>query len=100
MEVKTGPTLGVSLGTFFLRVVVSLMLIHHGLQKLKNPEGFAENMVQKWFPFLPHPLAWTWVAISVELGGPACLILGVFTRFASFLLFCTMAFADAFHFLF
>jgi len=86
-------------GTLVLRVTVSLMVIHHGLQKLQNPEAFAANMVEKFFPFLPWPLLWTWLAIVVELAGSLCLGLGVFSRVASFLLFFTVGvFANLFHF--
>merc|ERR1711933_558249 len=91
--------LGTALGALALRIVVSLMLVHHGLQKFYNPEGFADNMVHKWFPFLPSKaLYWTYAAIVVELAGPVFLILGKFTRPVSLLCFCTMIFADVFHF--
>jgi len=85
-------------GTLVLRVVVSLMVIHHGLQKLQNPSGFAENMVSKWFPYLPFPLFQTYIAITIELVGPALLGLGIFARLASFSLVATMCFANYFHF--
>merc|ERR1719343_1593147 len=87
------------IGVLVLRLLVSLMLIHHGLQKLYNPAAFTANIVVKYFPFLPHPLAWTWCAIVVELLGPLLIALGVLTRLMSFLLLCAMVVANAFHFL-
>merc|ERR1719408_645232 len=85
-------------GTLLLRLVVCATVIHHGLQKWQNPEGFATNMVAKWFPFLPVPLFWTYVAMGMELVAPIFLTLGMFSRLASFGLFMTMVFANAFHF--
>eukprot|EP00930_Biecheleria_cincta_P033853 TRINITY_DN23435_c0_g2_i1.p1 TRINITY_DN23435_c0_g2~~TRINITY_DN23435_c0_g2_i1.p1 ORF type:complete len:158 (+),score=23.53 TRINITY_DN23435_c0_g2_i1:46-519(+) len=91
-------SLPAEVGVLLLRLVVSFMVVHHGLQKLYNPEGFAQNMVAKWFPFLPCPLAWTYVAITMELVGPVLLALGICARIASFGLFATMIFANLFHF--
>merc|ERR1719198_96157 len=80
--------------------MVCLVVVHHGFQKLQNPEGFATNMVAKWFPFLPVPLFWTYVAAGMELIAPCFLALGLCTRLAAFGLFMTMVFANTFHFLF
>uniref|UniRef100_A0A7S0B8F2 DoxX family protein n=1 Tax=Pyrodinium bahamense TaxID=73915 RepID=A0A7S0B8F2_9DINO len=100
LEEPSGPKASIAsdVGALVLRIVVALCTIHHGLQKAQNPEGFATGMVAKWFPFLPSPLFWTYLATTVELVGPALLILGVFTRSAAFVLFATMCFANAFHF--
>ena len=41
------------LSIFILRIGFSLLMIHHGLEKLQDPQGFAEFVVGKYFPFLP-----------------------------------------------
>uniref|UniRef100_A0A7S2H709 DoxX family protein n=1 Tax=Zooxanthella nutricula TaxID=1333877 RepID=A0A7S2H709_9DINO len=87
-------------GALVLRLTVCVTVVHHGLQKLQNPEGFAQNMVAKWFPFLPAPLFWTYAAAGMEIVAPILLGLGVFARLAALGLLVTMVFANAFHFLF
>mmetsp|Transcript_165 Transcript_165/g.451 ORF Transcript_165/g.451 Transcript_165/m.451 type:complete len:153 (-) Transcript_165:196-654(-) len=87
------------IGALSLRLLVSVVVVHHGLQKLKNPEGFAENMVAKYFPFLPAPLLWTYLAAMMEIVAPAFLAAGVCARLAAFGLLVTMVFANTFHFL-
>merc|ERR1712196_203039 len=66
--------------------------------KWQNPTGFAAGMVAKWFPFLPVPIFWTYVAIIMELVAPIFLALGVFARLASFGMLGTMVFANIMHF--
>lgn len=88
------------IGALVLRVTVCLTVVHHGLQKLGNPEGFAENMVAKYFSFLPGPpIYWTYMAAYMELVAPVLLAVGVFARLASFGLLTTMLFATSFHFM-
>ena len=41
------------LSIFVLRIGFCALMIHHGLEKLQDPEGFAEFVVGKYFPFLP-----------------------------------------------
>merc|ERR1719343_1940814 len=86
-------------GALVLRLTVCVTVVHHGLQKLQNPEGFAENMVAKYFPFLPQPIVWTYMAAMMEIVAPLFLALGVFARLAAFGLLVTMGFANTFHFL-
>merc|ERR1712014_132433 len=85
-------------GILLLRIVVCLTVVHHGLQKWENPDGFAQNMVDKWFPFLPMPIFWTYLAILMEVIAPIFLAIGVFARLAAFGMFATMIFANVFHF--
>lgn len=100
MDKAGGKTsLVAELGVLVLRVTVCVTVVHHGLQKLQNPEGFAANMVAKYFPFLPHPLVWTYLAAGMEIIAPLFLALGVLARLASFGLLITMVFANSFHFL-
>jgi putative oxidoreductase len=64
----------------FLRVVVGLMLIPHGVEKLMRGVGaFAANNPAK-LGFWP-PTAWGWVVVIIEVVGGACIALGLFTRF-------------------
>mmetsp|Transcript_44517 Transcript_44517/g.74033 ORF Transcript_44517/g.74033 Transcript_44517/m.74033 type:complete len:158 (-) Transcript_44517:278-751(-) len=87
------------IGVLVLRIAVSLMVFHHAFQKLAGPEGFATNVVGKYFPFLPFPLLWTYLAAYMEIVLPILLVLGVFARTAAFGLFGTMVFANTFHFM-
>ena len=75
-------------------------MIHHGLEKLQDPQGFGEFVVGKYFPFLPgDPVLWTYGAAITQLVCPIGLALGVFARLSSLGLFSTMAFAVYFHLL-
>ena len=47
------------LSIFILRIGFSVLMIHHGLEKLQDPQGFGEFVVGKYFPFLPgDPVLW------------------------------------------
>ena len=88
------------LAIFALRVGFSLMMLHHGLEKLDDPEGFAEFVVGKYFSFLPlDPLIWTYVAAITQIVCPIGLATGVFARVSSLGLLSTMVFACYFHFI-
>ena len=51
------------LAIFVLRVGVSVMMVHHGLEKFQDPQGFSEFVVGKYFGFLPgDPIVWTFTA--------------------------------------
>ncbi len=86
------------LAIFVLRVVFSLFMIHHGLEKLQDPQGFAEFVVGKYFAFLPgDPIIWTFAAGITQVICPIGLALGIFTRIAALGLLNTMLFAIYFH---
>lgn len=88
------------IGAFVLRILTCSLVLHHGLQKVQNPQGFSENIVAQYFSFLPgKPIYWTYLAAGTELGGSLLLALGIFARLAAFALLGTMVFANAFHFL-
>ena len=88
------------LSIFILRVGFSALMIHHGLEKLQDPQGFADFVVGKYFPFLPgDPVIWTYGAAITQLVCPLGLALGIFARLSSLGLFSTMAFAVYFHIL-
>lgn len=84
-------------GTLFMRVLTAVMIVHHGLDKIENTDGFANGVIATYFPFLPGPYFWTYFAASVELIGSACLALGAFARPAAFMLAGTMMVANLFH---
>ena len=88
------------LSIFILRIGFSVLMVHHGLEKLQDPQGFAEFVVGKYFPFLPgDPVVWTFGAAITQLVCPLGLALGVLARLSSLGLFSTMAFAVYFHLL-
>ena len=87
------------LATFTLRVGFSLFMIHHGLEKLNDPEGFAQFVVGKYFGFLPgDPIIWTYAAGVTQVICPIGLATGVLARISSLGLLGTMVFACYFHF--
>lgn len=71
-----------------LRAVIGIMMIHNGLDKLADVEGFAQAYVA--FIGLPFPIFFTYVAAFTELIGAPLLIIGLFTRPAAFGLLSTM----------
>ena len=88
------------LSIFVLRVSFSLMMVHHGLEKLSDPGGFAEFVVGKYFSFLPgDPVIWTYIAAVTQIVCPIGLATGVFARLSSLGLLSTMLFALYFHFI-
>ena len=86
------------LAIFLLRIGFSVMMIHHGLEKLNDPGGFSEFVVGKYFAFLPgDPVIWTYIAAITQLVCPLGLALGLFARISSLGLLSTMVFAVYFH---
>jgi putative oxidoreductase len=84
-------------GMLILRVVTASLMVHHGLQKTGNPQGFADNVIAIYFTFLPgDPLFWTYLAATFELAGSFCITVGLFARPAAALLAGTMVNAVAF----
>tara|TARA_Y100001968_G_scaffold272812_1_gene265244 strand:- start:28975 stop:29526 length:552 start_codon:yes stop_codon:yes gene_type:complete len=88
------------LAIFSLRVAFSLFMIHHGLEKLNDPEGFAQFVVGKYFSFLPgDPIFWTYAAGVTQIICPLGLATGIFARISSLGILGTMVFACYFHFI-
>ena len=90
------------LGTLILRVGVSALMFHNGLDKLQDPEGFAKFVVEAHLPFLAQtgpvtPVIWTYLAAACELVAPVGLALGVLARPSALALATTMGLAVAFH---
>jgi putative oxidoreductase len=76
-------------GKLVLRLALGLLVLLHGIAKIKGGVGFLTPMVQGIG--LPP-----WFAYGVFLGevlGPVMLILGLFARTGAFLIFANMLFA-------
>ena len=85
---------------FLLRVGFSVMMVHHGLEKFQDPQGFSEFVVGKYFAFLPgDPVLWTFAAAATQIICPIGLALGIFARISALGLMSTMIFAIYFHIL-
>ncbi len=85
---------------FVLRLGFSVFMVHHGLEKFQDPQGFAEFVVGKYFAFLPgDPVVWTFAAAATQIICPIALAFGVFARIAALGLMSTMLFAIYFHML-
>ncbi|MEM7772494.1 MAG: DoxX family protein [Cyanobacteria bacterium P01_A01_bin.37] len=78
-----------------LRVVVGVVMIHNGLDKLGDIETFSKAYVE--FIGLPFPIFFSYIAAFTELIGAPLLILGLFTRPAALGLFSTMLVAMYHH---
>ncbi len=79
-----------------LRVMAGLLMIHNGVDKLGDVQGFATNVVAATMG-LPFPVFFTYCAAYAEIVGAICLILGFLTRPAAVTLFGTMVMAIYFH---
>lgn len=86
-----------SIGLLCLRLAVGLMMIHHGQDKLADPQGFATNYVAALH--LPFPLAMAYAAGYAEILGSWLLIFGLFTPVGALALSGTMAVAGYHHIL-
>jgi len=80
-----------------LRVVVGIMMIHNGLDKLSDIENFATAYVE--VIGLPFPIFFSYVAGLTELIGAPLLALGVLTRPAALSLLGAMVVAIYHHIL-
>lgn len=78
-----------------VRATVGLLMIHNGIDKLGNVQGFAENVVA--FIGLPFPVFLTYCAAYAEIVGSILLVLGLFTRLDASVLLVTMLVAIYFH---
>ncbi len=83
------------LGWTVLRLVAGLFMIHNGLDKLADIEGFAAAYVE--VIGLPFPIFFAYVAAYTELIAAPLVALGLFTRPAALSLVVTMAVAMFHH---
>ncbi len=92
-----GPGKVQSLGLLALRLAIGLMMIHHGQDKLADPQGFATNYV---IPLhLPFPLLMAHAAGYAEIFGSWLVIFGLLTPLGALALTGTMAVAAYHHIL-
>lgn len=68
------------IGCYFLAV-------NFGGSKFPCPDWFIADVTKYGFPF---PTFFAWAAVLAETFGGAMLVLGLFTRFAGFMVMCTM----------
>jgi len=81
------------------RLFVSLLMLHHGLEKLADIEGFTTFIIDKYFSYLPFTHSyWTCLAAYTQIIGSFFLAIGAFTRLSLLGLSSTMLFALLFHF--
>ncbi|MGK7889999.1 MAG: DoxX family protein [Leptolyngbyaceae cyanobacterium] len=78
-----------------VRLVVGIMMIHNGLDKLADIEGFAESYVA--FLGLPFPIFLSYIAAYTELLAAPLVAIGLLTRPAALGLFFTMTVAMYHH---
>lgn len=83
-----------------LRVGTCSLMIHHGLDKIENVDGFSANVVAKFFGFLPGPASfWTLSAAATQVAGAGLLAVGVLARPVAISMMFTMLAAVTFHLL-
>lgn len=80
-----------SAGLLLLRLSVGVMMIHHGQEKLADPQHFASTYVASLH--LPFPLFFAYAAGFSELIGSWLLIFGLLTPLGALALTGTMAVA-------
>ena len=81
-----------------LRVGTCALMVHHGIDKVQNVDGFSANVVAKFFGFLPgEPQLWTLSAAATQIVGAAMLGVGVLSRPVSAAMTATMLVAVIFH---
>lgn len=78
-----------------LRVVVGVMMMHNGFDKLADIESFSKAYVE--FLGLPFPIFLSYVAAFTEVIGAPLVALGLLTRPAALGLFSTMCVAMYHH---
>jgi putative oxidoreductase len=86
-----------SVGLLALRLAVGVMMIHHGQDKLADPQSFATNYVAALH--LPFPLVMAYAAGYAEIIGSWLVIFGLFTPLGALALSGTMAVAGYHHIL-
>ena len=91
------PGMVASAGLLLLRLSIGVMMIHHGQEKLADPQQFANTYVASLH--LPFPLFFAYIAGFSELIGSWLVIFGLFTPLGALALTGTMATAAYQHIL-
>ena len=100
MSEKSSNQFSSDLCLLILRLSAGFLMIHHGLEKLQDPEGFTAFIIDQYFSFLPFDhVLWTYLAAYTQIIGSVVIVLGIATRPAVIGLFSTMLFAVTFHLL-
>lgn len=86
-----GPNRLASVGLLLLRLSVGALMIHHGQEKLADPQQFANTYVASLH--LPFPLFFAYAAGFSELIGSWLVILGLLTPLGALALSGTMTMA-------
>lgn len=63
------------------------LVVNFGGSKFPCPDWFIQDVAGYGFPF---PTFFAWAAVLAETFGGALLVIGLFTRFAGFMVMCTM----------
>jgi putative oxidoreductase len=84
------------IGWTALRAIAGVMMIHNGIGKLADVEGFASYVVSQTMG-LPFPTFLTYCAAYTEIIASVLLIVGLLTRPAALSLLFTMLMAVYFH---
>ncbi|MEM0982105.1 MAG: DoxX family protein [Cyanobacteria bacterium P01_H01_bin.58] len=95
LQSKTGDEALFQVFWLVIRVSAGALMIHNGLDKLADIQGFADNVVT--YIGLPYPVFFTYCAAYVEVVGAILLILGFLTRLNAAALLITMLVAVFFH---
>ena len=95
-SVKARAEVTNDIGALGLRLTASSLMVHNGLDKLADPEGFAKFVVEPYL-HLPEPVLLTYLAAGAEIACPVLLVLGFLTRPAALALLGTMGAAVYFH---
>ncbi len=89
------PNLLSQLSLTVVRVVIGVMMVHNGQDKLADIESFSRAYVE--YLGLPFPIFLSYVAAYTELIGAPLVALGLLTRPAALGLFATMCVAMYHH---
>jgi len=90
----------IDLGILALRLGTCALMVHHGLDKIQNVDGFSANVVAKFFGFLPGPPQfWTYSAAATQIAGAGLLAAGLASRPVAASMTGTMIAAVTFHLL-
>ena len=92
---NVNPNLASQTTLAIARVVIGLMMIHNGQDKLADIESFARAYVE--YLGLPFPILLSYIAAYTELIGAPLVMVGLFTRPAALGLFSTMCVAMYHH---
>lgn len=95
LESQANASLSFQVLWLLIRISAGGLMVHNGLDKLTDVQGFADNVVA--YIGLPYPLFFTYCAAYVEVVGAILLILGALTRLNALALLVTMAVAIFFH---